>query len=221
METVLEKTMNHWESLFQSEIDKSTGDFDPSHDSLHLKRVVAMAKQLAVQENADLNVVIPAAWLHDFVVIPKNSPLRKQASQISARRGVEFLESIGYPTRYHKDIAHAIEAHSFSAGITPLTLEAKIVQDADRLDALGAVGLARCFIISGKMSVAIYNEQDPFCIDRTPNDREATIDHFYTKLFRIAETLNTSAALIEGQRRVQVMKQYLNDLKREISIVPV
>ncbi len=209
--------MSEWEKLFQTEIDRMTVAFDPSHDSLHLKRVVAMAKTFCEREQADPNIVIPGAWLHDFVVIPKDSPLRKQASHISATRAVEFLERIHYPKQYHAAIAHCIEAHSFSANIPTETLEARIVQDADRLDALGAVGLARVFITAGRMTRPLYSENDPFCENgRTVDDSEFTIDHFYVKLFKIAETLKTKSALEEGQRRVQVMKKYLKDLALEL-----
>jgi uncharacterized protein len=210
-------SLQPWEDKFQKEIESITVDFDPSHDLLHLKRVVKMAKSLCLQEKANPNIVVPAAWLHDFVVIPKDSPLRKQASQISARRGVEFLESINYPSEYHAAIAHGIEAHSFSANITPQTLEACIVQDADRLDALGAVGLARVFITAGRMKRPLYQAIDPFCQHRLPDDSDSTIDHFYTKLFKIAETLRTDSAKAEGQRRLEVMRRYLDDLAPEIN----
>ncbi|MBL7543313.1 MAG: HD domain-containing protein [Bdellovibrionaceae bacterium] len=208
--------MDHWEQIFQTEINKMPLAFDPAHDSLHLKRVVAMAKRLCRLENANPYVVIPGAWLHDFVVVPKDSPLRAQASQISARRAVEFLEQIHYPKEFHAAIAHCIEAHSFSANIATKTREAEIVQDADRLDALGAIGLARCFVTAGRMQRSLYAEHDPFCQNRDADDTQSTIDHFYTKLFKIAKTLKTKSAQEEGQRRALVMEKYLTDLGQEI-----
>ena len=125
----LKKSMVEWELCFESEIKKMTVHEDPSHDQLHLKRVVKTAKYLAIQENANLDIVIPGAWLHDFVTIPKNSPLRKQASEISAVRAIDFLDQIDYPKQYHEAIAHCIRSHSFSANIHPETVEACIVQD--------------------------------------------------------------------------------------------
>lgn len=211
------KSMQSWEKIFHAEVEKNTVSFDSSHDSLHLHRVVAAAKSLCASENANPYIVIPAAWLHDFVTIPKDSPLRKQASQISARRAVEFLESIGYPTEFHSAIAHCIEAHSFSAGIPPQTVEACIVQDADRLDALGAVGIARVFITAGRMTRPMYSETDPFCQARTPDDSQSTVDHFFVKLFEIVKMLRTPSAQIEGQRRADVMRKYLDDLALEIT----
>ncbi len=205
-----------WELIFENEITQMAVDVDPAHDVLHLKRVVKSAKELALLEGANLNTVIPAAWLHDFVVIPKSSPLRKQASQISATRAIEFLESILYPSQFHAAIAHCIQAHSFSANITAETIEAQVVQDADRLDALGAIGIARCFITSGQMKTQIYSPLDPLCIQRPADDSEFTVDHFFVKLFKIADTLQTASAKKEGQRRVEVMKNYLQDLAIEI-----
>ncbi len=210
------KTLNDWELIFENEINQMAVDVDPAHDGLHLKRVVKCAKELAILEDANLNIVIPAAWLHDFVVIPKGSPLRKQASQISATRAIEFLESIHYPAQFYPDISHCIQAHSFSANIKAETIEAQIVQDADRLDALGAIGIARCFITSGQMKTQIYSAFDPLCLQRPADDSEFTVDHFFVKLFKIADTLQTVSAQKEGQRRVAVMKNYLKDLAYEI-----
>ena len=206
-----------WEPLFEAKIAEVVGAIDPAHDLLHFKRVVASAKLLCAQEKARLEIVLPAAWLHDVVIIAKDDPRRKQASKLSADAAVEFLKTINYPENYLAEIHHAIVAHSFSANIETKSLEASIVQDADRLDALGAIGLARCFVVAGMLKRPLYSEQDPFARERPINDQEFTIDHFYAKLFKIADTLKTSAGQQEGARRVALMKRYLNDLSLEIS----
>jgi uncharacterized protein len=205
-----------WEQLFESKIATVASSEDPAHDLNHFKRVVIMAKKLCVQENAKPEVVIPAAWLHDLVIVPKNSPLRSQASKMSADKAIEFLKEINYPEEFHQDIAHAVEGHSFSANIEVKTLEAQIVQDADRLDGLGAIGLARCFATAGLMKRSFYNAEDPFCENRNPDDQNYTIDHFYQKLFKTAETLKTKSGQAEGVARIGVMKEYLNTLRSEI-----
>ena len=189
---------------------------DPAHDLLHFKRVVKTAKDLCRIEGAKAEVVIPAAWLHDFVIVPKNDPRRKQASRLSAEAALQFLAEINYPEIYFEEIAHAIAAHSFSANIETKTLEAQIVQDADRLDGLGAIGLARCFITAGLLKRPLYSETDPFCAERKPDDQLFTIDHFYTKLFKTAESLKTRSGRAEGVKRATIMKKYLTDLKTEI-----
>ncbi|MCM2354286.1 MAG: HD domain-containing protein [Pseudobdellovibrio sp.] len=205
-----------WEKLFEDKIKTVASSEDPAHDLNHFKRVVTMAKKLCAQEDAKLEVVVPAAWLHDLVIVPKNSPLRSQASKLSAVKALEFLREINYPQEFHQDIAHAIEGHSFSANIDVQTLEAKIVQDADRLDGLGAIGIARCFAVAGMLKRSFYQTEDPFCEHRNPDDQKYTIDHFYQKLFKTAEILKTRSGQIEGVSRVQYMKQYLEFLKSEI-----
>lgn len=207
---------NVWEPKFREKIAEISSLDDPAHDLLHFERVVALAKNICEKENGKWEVVVPAAWLHDIVIVPKNSPLRSQASRLSAENAVEFLRLIGYPGEFHDEIAHAIEGHSFSANLEIKTLEAKIVQDADRLDGLGAIGIARCFATAGLLKRVFYSFEDPFCEMRSPNDSQFTVDHFYKKLFKTAETLRTDAGKKEGQKRVEIMKAYLSALKSEI-----
>ncbi len=137
------KVWKAWETQFERFLHETSFSEDAAHDISHIYRVVNTAKSFAQAEQAVLEVVIPAAWLHDCVQVPKNHPDRAKASQLAAQEAIIFLQECGYPDRYHEAIAHAIEAHSFSAGIAPQTLEAKIVQDADRLDALGAEAAPR------------------------------------------------------------------------------
>jgi uncharacterized protein len=190
---------------------------DPAHDLLHFKRVVRTAKSLCLAEGGRLEIVIPSAWLHDFVIVPKNDPRRSQASRLSAEKAKEYLRTIpAVKEAWLDEIAHAIEAHSFSANISPRTLEAKIVQDADRLDGIGAIGVARCFATAGLLKRSFYAETDPFCETREPDDLTFTVDHFYRKLFKTAETLQTESGRKMGHERVQVMKDFLQHLAREI-----
>ena len=209
--------LDQWESQFFAEISKIASNDDPAHDICHFRRVVNLAKNLCRKESADENIVVPAAWLHDMVIVPKDSPLRSKASQLSAKKALEFLRAIQYPSEYFAVIENAIEAHSFSANIEAKSLEARIVQDADRLDGLGAIGIARCFATAGLLKRAFYEIEDPFCDEREPNDAEFTIDHFYKKLFKTAETLKTKSGIEEGRKRVLVMKNYLDSLRGEIS----
>ena len=208
--------MQNWELLFEEKIKAIAAGEDPAHDLLHFKRVVQLAKRFCVLEKADINIVLPAAWLHDFVIVPKDSPLRSQASQLSADAAISYLKEINYPEKYFSEIAHAIAAHSFSANIETKTIEAKIVQDADRLDGLGAIGISRCFATAGLLKRSFYSDEDAFCNQRAPDDQKFTVDHFYKKLFKTAETLKTESARTEGQRRLNIMKKFLEDLKEEI-----
>ncbi|MDD9900718.1 MAG: HD domain-containing protein [Alphaproteobacteria bacterium] len=208
--------LRKWKPIFDAKAQELYPATDPSHDILHIRRVVKTALELADKEGADINVVLPAAYFHDFVNVPKNDPRRKEASRLSADAAVEYLKSVDYPAEYLPAIHHAIAAHSFSANIPAETLEAKVVQDADRLDGLGAVGIARTFTTGALMgSVSYYHETDMMAENRDLDDKRHTVDHFFVKLFRTAETLHTDAAKAEGQRRVAFMRGYLEQLKQE------
>lgn len=189
---------------------------DAAHDINHIKRVVTSAKQLAKAESADINVVLPAAWLHDCVSFPKSHPDNKRASVLAGEKAVEFLQSINYPSLYFEQIKHAITAHSYSANIATESIEAEVVQDADRLDGLGAIGVSRCMLVAGKLGSQLYNLDDPFCDSRTPDSKLAAVDHFYEKLFKTAKTMKTQAGLEEAQKRVEFMQGFLAQLGKEI-----
>jgi uncharacterized protein len=190
---------------------------DAAHDLAHVRRVVANARRLAEACAADLTIVLPAAWLHDCVTVPKDSPQRKMASRLAAETAVSFLRTIHYPEQYLEAIGHAIAAHSFSAGIPPETLEAQVVQDADRLDALGAIGLARAYSLGGAMGRPLYHPDDPFCTARPADDAIATLDHFYTKLLSLAGTMQTAVGRQEAAQRTAFLHQFLAQLRQEIS----
>ena len=208
--------MNEFEKLFEEKITAVLGSKDPAHDLLHVKRVVKMARDLAIKERAQLEIVLPAAWLHDLVNLPKDHKDRKMASRLAAVEAVQFLTAIGYPAKYFPGIIHAIEAHSFSAGIKAETLEAQIVQDADRLDGLGAIGIARLFAISAQMGTSFYHGLDPWADGRQYDDKKFAIDHIQLKLKSITETMNTLLAKQEAKRRFLVIENYLEQLKMEL-----
>lgn len=189
---------------------------DAAHDLAHIRRVVANARSLAAAEHARLEIVLPAAWLHDCVTVPKDSPQRAAASRLAAAQAGTWLREWGWPEATLPDIAHAIEAHSFSAGLAPRTIEAKVVQDADRLDALGAVGLARCLMLGGEMGRPLYAAADPFCAQRAPDDRTACVDHFYAKLLTLEATMQTESGRKEAKRRTEYLRGFLAELRREI-----
>ena len=206
----------NYENLFAEKIENILGSKDPAHDVLHVKRVVAAAKKMALQENAEMKIIIPAAWLHDLVNLPKDHPDRKKASLLAADAAIEFLKSVQYPEKYFTGIHHAICAHSFSAGITPETIEAKIVQDADRLDALGAIGLARLFTVGSQLGRPFYSDVDPFALNRPLDDKVYGIDHIHIKLKQIAGSMNTASASKEAISRFKFIEDFLDELKKEI-----
>ena len=214
---MIEKT-TEWEARFAALIAEEQSTSDAAHDAGHVRRVVANAKKLAEAEGAEFAVVLPAAWLHDCVAIAKNSPERSSASRLAAERAGAFLRDAGYPEEHIAAIEHAIEAHSFSARVVPETLEAKVVQDADRLEALGAVGIARTLITGGANSTPFYDLTEPFPTTRPADDRTSIIDHFFTKLLLLADTMQTASGRAAAQQRAKFLKQYLTQLGSEIGV---
>lgn len=190
---------------------------DGAHDLGHVRRVLANARRIAQDEGgADETVLIPAAILHDAVNLPKDHPHRARASRLSGRVAAEFLATLPFdPAAKIAAVAHAIEAHSFSAAIAPETREAEILQDADRLEALGAIGLARMFLIAGQMGGALFDPEDPLARNRSLDDRRFALDHLEVKLFPVAATMRTPAGRAMAQERVEWMEAFRARLLRE------
>jgi len=189
---------------------------DGAHDLSHLRRVWCTARAIQAEEGGDGEILAAATLLHDCVVVAKDSPQRAEASRLAAARAAEFLRDLGWRTEHVAAVAHAIEAHSFSAGIAPTTLEARILQDADRLDAIGMVGVARCFYTAGRMGSALYDPADPMARARTHDDRRFAIDHFQTKLLGLATGFQTrSGARLAGERHAR-LKRFLDEFMAEI-----
>jgi len=163
-----------------------------------------------------LKVVRPAAWLHDCVNLAKDHPERHLASRYSADLACRWLADQGYNQAEIDSIHHAISAHSFSANIPCETLEAKVLQDADRLDSLGAIGLVRTIQVSTLLNRPIYSEDDPFCQQRSPDDINYCVDHFYIKLLKLAERMNTQAGYQEAKARQRFLEVFLEQLATEI-----
>ena len=181
-----------------------SGD-DGSHDAAHMIRVWKNALRIQAEEGGDLRLLAAAVLLHDCVPVEKNSPLRSQASQLAAEKTFELLDGLGWRTADMTEVAHAVLTHSFSAGIAPESLEARILQDADRLDAIGMIGAARCFYIAGRMGSALYDPLDPLAEHRPLDDKAFALDHFETKLFKLAEGFQTAAGrALAGERQARL-----------------
>lgn len=211
-----EVSFEKWDNLFNEKAKAIYPKADPAHDYSHITRVLKTSLNLAKEENANLNIIVPAAYLHDYINVPKGDHRRKQASVLSAEAAEKYLLIVGYPEECIEGIKHAIITHSFSAGIKPETIEAKIIQDADRLDALGCIGLARLLSTSSLMERPYYDIEDPWAKSRELDDTEFAIDHLFIKLFKIADTMHTEGACVEAKKRVERMKDFVEGLKLEI-----
>lgn len=198
------------------EVRKRIEGNDPAHDFEHIMRVYKNAERIAKKEGADLKIVLTAALLHDIISYKKSDSRSKNSSSESAKEARKILQRYDYNPDEVKMISDAINDHSFSKGIVPKTLEGKVLQDADRLDAVGSIGIARTFAVGGAERRPFYNTQDPFCATRSPDDSKWTVDHFYKKLLLLEKKMNTKTAKIEARRRIRIMSQFLEQFEREI-----
>lgn len=209
---------NRWGSIIIPWIRTRLADADAGHGFDHVQRVVQNAISIGHRERANGEIVLPAAWLHDCVLVPKNSPDRSKASRMAAAAAVEFLHSIQYPAEFIAPIEHCIASHSFSAGIPCESLEAQVVQDADRLEAIGAIGISRCLMTGGSMRQLLYNAEQPFPLDRPPHDNVQSIDHFFAKLLGLGKTMQTEHGRAIASQRTEFMISFLRQLADEIGV---
>jgi uncharacterized protein len=184
----------------------------------HTDRVVANALRLAeAYPAADRDALEAAAWLHDIGRAREREAGRSHAV-LSAEMAAEVLPALGFDTARTALICAAIADHRFSTGRVPASLEGCLLQDADRLDALGAIGIARTF--AEGYDRELYHRDDPFAAARTPDDDHNTLDHFFVKLLRLPGTLHTPEARAEAARRLETMLAFLRALANELGVSP-
>jgi uncharacterized protein len=189
---------------------------DPAHDWAHIGRVAATARKLAEDTPAHLECVLAAVYGHDLVNLPKDHPDRSRASVMSADAVEPLLREVGFEDQEVALIKTAIIEHSFSRGSKPSCVESEIVQDADRLDALGAIGVLRCAAVNAKLGSSFYEPLDPLAQERELDDRKYMVDHYFVKLFKLPGLMNTIAGRELAHRRVKSMEAFLKTLVSEI-----
>ena len=195
------------------------GAADSAHDLAHADRVWANAHAIAEGDGlVPSRVLLGAAYLHDLVTLPKDHPQRRHAAALSAEAAGPVLDALDFAPEEIAAARHAIEAHSWSGGIEPHSTEARVLRDADRLEALGAIGIARCFTVSGVLGRPLVDAEDPFAAARDPDDTAFALDHFAVKLLRLPETFLTRTGRRLAEERAAVMRRYLADLARELSV---
>lgn len=190
---------------------------DAAHDLGHIDRVWANCVQILPDEpQIDRDALHMAALFHDAVNLPKDAPNRAEAAALSAQVAADWLAAQGWTPERIARVTHAIEAHSFSAGVAPRSAEARVLQDADRLEALGAIGLARMFAVAGALGGALWHADDPLAQRRPLDDRAYALDHLEVKLFRIAQTMQTPTGRAMAEERAEWMASFRSRLLREL-----
>ncbi len=163
-----------------------------------------------------MQVLLLAALLHDVGSEKKNITEQGGSGDPGKRMVGAFLKAVGLEEAARVKVQYAVDVHRFSKGIVPVTLEAKILQDADRLDAIGAIGIARVFLTGGALGRELYSPDDPFCRAREPDDRKWNLDHFFKKLLKLEAGMHTKSAKRLAAERTALLKRYLHDLEAEI-----
>jgi uncharacterized protein len=202
------------------EVQQRFAEFDdPAHGWEHVRRVYDLALRIADEEGADRLITGSAALLHDIgrLIHRKGTP----HALLSVEESREMLKRYPVGPEQVENILHAIEAHSFSQGIEPRTLEARVVRDADRLDGLGALGILRWAIsgtIKRKAQTKSYHPEDPFGEHHELNDRLYMLDHFFTKLLKLEDGMYTTTGRALAQQRTAYMRGYLQELRAELGL---
>ncbi|MGY5150840.1 MAG: HD domain-containing protein [Candidatus Nitrosopumilus sp. bin_6a] len=196
---------------------KKIMDNDSAHDFEHVMRVYKNAQKICKKEKANEKLVLCATLLHDIVSYSKSDKRSKLSSIHSAKKAEQILKKYNFSKDEIIIVSEAIRDHSFSQNKKSLTIEGKILQDADRLDAIGAIGIARVFATGGSLKRPFYNIDDPFCKTRKPDDKIWTVDHFYQKLLKLDSLMNTKSGKIEAKKRTKVLMEFLKQLEKEIS----
>ncbi|AFL94571.1 hypothetical protein containing HD domain 1 [Thermococcus cleftensis] len=171
-----------------------------THGFSHTERVFNLCLHIGREEGADLEVLALASLLHDIARPLESAGKVEDHAVEGAKIARRFLTSLGYPEEKVEAVAHAIEAHRFSRGPEPKTLEAKILSDADKLDAIGAIGIARVFMYSGENG----------------RDIEASLRHFEEKIFKLKDLMYTETARRIAEERHVFTLEFIERIRREI-----
>jgi uncharacterized protein len=189
---------------------------DPGHDVEHCLRVALWSLRLA--PDLPRRPVVAAALLHDIVNVPKTSEHRARASELCADEARRLLPEYGFDPEEVSVIARSILDHSYSRGATPRSDLGRALQDADRLEALGILGVFRTISTGTKMGTHYFDPEDPWAKERALDDRRYSVDHFFTKLLLLPATFHTEAGKAEAERRAQRMRRLLSELGEELEI---
>ena len=200
---------------------------DLAHDLQHVLRVYRWALRLAPEAGADVDLSGAAALAHDLVSVPKHLAARPLSGERSAEAARGLLAEAGYTLDEAMVVVDAIATHSWSRGLSPRCPEGVVLQDADRLDALGVIGLMRNIAVAEAMSAAategsvraFVHPTDPLRQTTRPlDDRHFALDHWYEKLLKLRDGMHLPSARAEAARRHAWMTSALAELTHELGV---
>ena len=196
------------------EASRYFNEISPSHDWLHVKRVYRLAERIAGEEGADLEVVRRAVLLHDIGRQKEDNGEINDHAEWGARKAEEILEERGFEEI--EKVVHCIESHRYSTGPEPEILEAKILSDADNLDALGASGIARTFAYAGERGGKLADPELP--IEEDDSDQgETALNHVQKKILNLRQRMYTDTGKHIADQRHGFVERYVERLKDEIN----
>jgi uncharacterized protein len=178
------------------------------HSKFHSKRVYLLAIKIGLKEKADLDVIKAAALLHDIARGLEDENEIKDHAIEGGKIAKKILIKSKFSPEKIDDVIYCIKVHRFSKGLIPKSLEAKIIQDADRLDMIGAIGIARVFLRAGAMNTPIY---DPLLPPKKKYDGKSVtaINHIYEKLLKSKNVFHTSPAKEMAKKRYRFVEKFL------------
>jgi len=202
-------------SVFEEIRKRSEEFFRHSHHSKsHVERVYNLAVRIAKKENADLEIVEASALLHDIARAMEDEGKIEDHAVEGAKMAKKVLEEVNFPKEKIDKVVHCIEVHRFRKGIKAESLEAKILQDADRLDIIGAIGIARVFARGGWENMPIYDPSIP-PKERYDGKSLTSVNHIYEKILKVKGSFNTSIAKEIAEERHKFVEQFLERFLKE------
>ncbi|MEF8779394.1 MAG: HD domain-containing protein [Haloferacaceae archaeon] len=212
MATTADEFVRQVESLARSYFRRDTS---PAHDWFHVQRVRTNAEALVSDHpTADVTIVRLAALLHDIGRAKEEAGEVTDHAEWGAEESEKLLQENGASDKTTEAVAHCVRAHRYSNETAPETIEAKIVSDADNLDALGAVGVARCFAYGGEIGEPIHDPSLPPDEDDSVAGR-TQFNHIHKKLLDVPNRMYTDAGKDLADERAEYVRRFVEQFKKE------
>jgi len=203
------------DAVFEEIVRKSEQFFRLSHhDKSHVERVYNLAVRIAKEEGADLDVIKAAVLLHDVARALEDEGKIEDHALESAKMARKVLKEVNFPKEKIAEVLQCIEMHRFKKGMKAESLEAKILQDADRLDIIGAIGIARVFTRGGWSNQPIHDPKIP-PKEKYDGKSLTAVNHIYEKNLKVKDTINTKTAKRIAEERHRFVEQFLDRLLKE------